>query len=139
MVTLAVLAVLIMVAAPSFNTITLTQRVKTASFDIVANLSYARSEALKQNGNVTITPTDGDWANGWTITGPDGSTLKTGAASQNLTITGPASLVYSRSGRVTSGSGNIDISSSIEDAAVAGRCITLDVTGLPRAKPGSCP
>lgn len=138
MVTLSVLAILLFVAAPSFSNFISSQRIKTASFDVIATLSFARSEAIKQNGSVTITPTGGSWGNGWLITGPDGSTLKTQAAFQNLSVSGPASLVFGRSGRVTSGTGNIQIDNSQSNAAVAPRCITIDVTGLPRSRQGSC-
>ena len=138
MVTLAVLAVLMAVAVPSFNTISLSQRIKTASFDIVASLSYARSEAVKQNGSVTIAPSGGNWANGWTISAPDGSTLRTAAALQNLTVSGPASMVYGRSGRIVSGTGDIEVASSVVISGVTARCITVDVTGLPRARQGNC-
>ncbi|HJW01959.1 MAG TPA: GspH/FimT family pseudopilin, partial [Azospira sp.] len=62
MVTLSVLAIVLVIAAPSFGNFVLSQRVKTASFDVVASLSFARSEAIKQNGNVTIAPTGGSWA-----------------------------------------------------------------------------
>ncbi|MBI4983929.1 MAG: GspH/FimT family pseudopilin [Rhodocyclales bacterium] len=138
LVALAVLAILLMVAMPAFNNLIVSQRVKTASFDLVAGLSYARSEAVKQNGTVTLTPSGGNWANGWTVTGPDGSTLKTAAALQSVTVSGPTSLVYGRSGRITGGSGDIEIASSVTTDGVAARCISVDVTGLPRAKQGAC-
>lgn len=138
MVTLAVLAILISIAAPSFSKMILNQRIKTASFDVIASLAYARNEAIKLNSNVTITPSGEDWASGWTITGSDGTTLKTQAAFENLNITGPDSLVFGRSGRISTGSGTIEIDDSQSDSSVTPRCITIGVTGIPRAQPGSC-
>ncbi|MDP1527388.1 MAG: GspH/FimT family pseudopilin [Rhodocyclaceae bacterium] len=137
MVTLAVLAIIIAIAVPSFKTMILNQRVKSASFDIVASLAYARGEAVKQNGNITITPTGGNWSNGWTMSG-SGGVFKTQSAFANVTITGPATIVFGRSGRVTAGTGNIQIDDSESSSAIVPRCIAIGVTGQPKSKTGAC-
>lgn len=138
MVTLAVLAILLAIAAPSFSSFMLSQRIKTASFDVIASLSYARSEAIKQNGSVTIAPVSGtDWASGWTITGPSGL-LRTQAAFTNLSVSGPTNIIFGRSGRVTSTTGSILVDDSKSNTIATSRCITIDPTGIPRAKSGAC-
>ena len=138
MVVLAILAIVLVIAAPSFANFILAQRIKAASSDIVASLAYARSEAIKQNGSVTITPTSGNWASGWTITSSSG-VLQSQSGYQRITVTGPTSIVFGRSGRVIS---SVATPINIDDAdgrpAVTGRCITLGVSGLPRAIAGSC-
>lgn len=138
LIAVTVIGVLAAIATPSFNEVILTQRIKSTSFDLIASLSFARSEAIKQNGSVTITPTSADWANGWNITGPDGSTLRSQSSASSITITGPTSIVYGRSGRVSSGVGSVEIDDNGSLSSIQPRCITLDVTGIPRARLGSC-
>jgi type IV fimbrial biogenesis protein FimT len=54
MVTVAVLAVLAGIAAPSFNPIIERWRVRQASEELQSTFYFARSEAIKRGGNVTI-------------------------------------------------------------------------------------
>jgi type IV fimbrial biogenesis protein FimT len=146
LIVVTLIGILASIAAPSFNETILSQRVKSTSFDLIASLSYARSEAIKRNNSVTIAPVGGDWASGWTITAPSATTpgetdtLRSQASAQNITIDGPASIVYGRSGRVTTGAGSsVEIDDSQSNANIAPRCITLDPTGVPRAKQEACP
>ena len=79
MVTIAVLAVLMALAAPSFNSILERWRVRQAADGLQSTLYFARSEAIKRGGKVVIqniaNNTDGcttatnktDWDCGWII------------------------------------------------------------------------
>jgi type IV fimbrial biogenesis protein FimT len=141
-ITIAIAAILAAIAAPSFTSLIAGQRIRTASFDLVANLMLARSEAIKQNGNVTITSASGTdaWANGWAISSPSG-TIKSQAAYSKLTITSAsgASLVYNRSGRVDSGAAaTFEISDAASGSSVPHSCVTVGVTGQPTSRKGSC-
>lgn len=51
MVTVAVAAVLLMIAVPSFRNITLSNRLNTAANDLVNAISVARMEAVKRNAS----------------------------------------------------------------------------------------
>jgi type IV fimbrial biogenesis protein FimT len=51
MVAVAVAAVLLLIAIPNFRSITLTNRLTTTANDMVAAISTARMEAIKQNAN----------------------------------------------------------------------------------------
>ena len=143
MVTVVVLAILIAIGVPSFRNIILTQRIKNASFEVFAGLAHARSEAVSRNNTVTITPTGGNWTNGWQITTIDPATLATvnissQSAYSNITITGPATVVYTGSGRM-SGAANVNIElKSTEISAANARCITIDLSGRPVTKTGTC-
>src|ERR1700755_3164391 len=95
-----ILAVLAAIAAPNLGAMIRTQRVKTAAFDVMSSLLYARSEAVKRNATITITPTGGNWANGWTLTDAGSNTLRAKAAFSNISITGPGSVQYSGHGRL---------------------------------------
>jgi type IV fimbrial biogenesis protein FimT len=137
-VVLAVLAVLVTVGSAGMRQLLLTQRVKTASFDLYSSLTYARSEAITRNTSVTIAPNGGNWANGWTI-GTDVETLRRQDAMTNITVTGPASMQYNGMGRLAPGgdSRQFDITAS----GVSGsnvRCISVDLSGRPIVKPEAC-
>jgi type IV fimbrial biogenesis protein FimT len=140
LIVVTLVGILAALAAPSFNETILTQRVKSTSFDFIASLSYARGEAIKRNGSVTIAPLGGDWASGWEITAAGvADPLKSQPAAANITIDGPANIVYGRSGRVTAGTGNIEIDDNQSSSAVQPRCITLNPAGVPRSRQGACP
>lgn len=138
MVTISIAAILMAVAAPSFRDLVAGQKIKTASYDVLSALTYARSEALKRNLNVSLVQASGGWQNGWTIVTADSFTVSAHEAFSGLTISGPTgSLVYGRDGRITSTAGQtFGISSAA--SSVPARCITIDLSGLPKSKVGSC-
>jgi type IV fimbrial biogenesis protein FimT len=144
LITIAIIAILAVLAMPSFKTFIANQRIRSASFDLVAAMTLARSEAIKQNGDVTIASAGNTnaWSGGWTISG-SGGTVKTQSAYPNMTITtgtgGAASIVYNRNGRI-SATGNINFQINDPSSGInpQSRCITLGPTGQPATKPGSC-
>lgn len=66
-IALAILAVILSMAAPSFGDFIRSNRLKTAAFDLVVSLNYARSEAIKRNGDASVTPAAGGWDAGWSV------------------------------------------------------------------------
>lgn len=142
MIVVAVLGVLATIAAPSFKSLIQSQQVKNASFELFSSLSLARSEAIKRNANVTITPVSAaDWGQGWRITSAGGESIKSqgGLNSVAIAATGtPASVVYARTGRVTAAATTkfqIDVSGS---TTVNIRCIKIELSGMPRTLKGAC-
>lgn len=67
MVTIAILAVLAAIATPSFTPLMERWRVRSAAEELQSTIYYARSEAIKRGGGVTITANSGDWAKGWVV------------------------------------------------------------------------
>jgi type IV fimbrial biogenesis protein FimT len=137
LVVMAVVGILAAVAMPGFDSLIKSQQAKTASFELFAAFSVARSEAIKRNTNVTVAQTD-NWQSGWTIISGT-ETLKTHGALKGSFITGgPSSVVYARSGRVagtTQPSFQIDTSMTTTPNV---RCIKIDLSGMPRTVKGSC-
>lgn len=134
---IAIAAIFMALAAPSFRDFIAGQRVKTASYDISYTLTGARSEAIKRNLNVVLAPVSGDWQNGWTVTAGT-TTIAQHEPFVDLTITGPATnLTYNSSGRLTAGVTPFTISSSVS-AGVTPRCTRVDLSGLPSSKTGAC-
>ncbi len=56
LVVVTVAGILATLALPSFTSLTQSQRVRNAGFELYSSLTLARSEAIKRNSNVTITP-----------------------------------------------------------------------------------
>lgn len=142
MVVVAVVGILAAIAVPSFQSLTQSQQVKNASFELFSSLSLARSEAIKRNGNVTVTPTDeDDWGKGWAIASTTGTieTIRSQGALKGVSISAtgtPASVVYARTGRATaSASFQIDVSATTTANI---RCIRIELSGMPRTVKGAC-
>lgn len=65
MVTIAVLAIVMAIAIPNFRGLINSNRLTTQANELVATLQYARSEAVRANGRVTVCPTsDGSTCSG---------------------------------------------------------------------------
>jgi type IV fimbrial biogenesis protein FimT len=137
MLTLAVLAILIGLATPSFREIFLTQRVKIASFDLFSGLVLARSEAITRNTTVTIVPSGGNWSEGWTISDSSGAVVERQDRMAQVIIVGPDRVTYNRAGRVTTGRTSISLMANGGRTAHA-RCISIDLSGRPVQKQESC-
>lgn len=75
MVTLAVAAILLSTAAPSFVTLIDNNRATSTANELLASLQFARSEAVKRAADVALCPSgDGtqciegtDWHDGWIV------------------------------------------------------------------------
>ena len=68
LVVVAMVALLLSLAAPSFNTMRLNQKLASASNELYASVLQARNEALNLNRRVTVSPLTGtDWKTGWRI------------------------------------------------------------------------
>ena len=149
LVVIVIMGILLAIAIPNFSQLLTTMRIKNASFDVYASIAAARNEAITRNTTITITPTSGttSWAAGWVATTAGGLTVKTQNAFPNITITGPATLVYNSTGRLataaTCPSGTpttVCISLTAPTAVVQdGRCVTMDLSGRPVTTKGVCP
>lgn len=152
MVVVAVAGVLAMIALPSFKSLTQSQQVKNASFELYASLSLTRSEAIKRNSNVTITPqlypvnfpapTHNEV--GWIIAA-GGTTLRNEAQLKGIALTpspsaGTPWVTYQRNGRATATFTPILIDAYGATTPYAS-CIKIELSGMPRIyKPvnGAC-
>lgn len=75
MVTIAVLAILLGIAVPSFNDATLSSKLGSHANSMVASANLARGEAIKRNATVTLCvstdgstcATTGGWEQGWIV------------------------------------------------------------------------
>lgn len=136
MFVVTIFAVLTSLALPSYNQFVRNQRVKTASFDLFSSLMQARSDAITRNASITLAPVSGNWANGWTVTDAGGTVLRQQQALAAISLTGPASVVYNSSGRLSSASGSFELTAA--GSGITVRCITIDLSGRPVTKATAC-
>jgi len=131
MISIAIVGVLSALAAPALTTMIQTQRLKSATFDLYAALTYARSEAIKRNAVVTITPRAGGFANGYDLLDQNGVVLKSGLGSPSVTITATAgTLAFDGYGRLTSPSYLLQLTST-SSSTTPMRCLVISPTGRP--------
>jgi len=137
MIVVTIVVILGTLAAPSMILMIRNQRVKTASFDTFAGLVLARSEAIKRNTNVTITPTGSNWAAGWTTTDSNGNVVARQDPLTDVTLTGPATVTFNGLGRLTGTVTALFILTSTNLDASQQRCINIDPSGRPVSKQGA--
>lgn len=136
---IAILAVLAAIGMPNLSIFILNNRVKSASFDIYSTLIYARSEAITRNGSVTVTPVGGNWTSGWTVTeAATGTTLRSQAALNGISMTGPASVSYLGMGRLSAAVTPFSLTAAGVNSNNS-RCVSIDLSGRPVTKTGVCP
>jgi len=142
-VTMMLMATLIALAAPQLQDFTANQAMRTASFNLTSALLMARSEAVKRNSQVTITPAGGQWSNGWTTVDSGGAALGNGSPfKSNVTVDNapapPDSITFNNTGRVVAvGVLQLQLSRQLRSNIIY-RCITLDPSGLPRTTTEAC-
>lgn len=134
---MAVLVILIGLAIPSFREIFLAQGVKTASFDVFSGLVLARSEAVARNTTVTISPSGGNWSDGWTIFDSRGDVVRRQDRLPHVIISGPSSVTYNGAGRLTNGTTSIILMANRGEVTHA-RCISVELSGRPVQKQEGC-
>ena len=144
-VTMAVALTLIALSGPTFRTLTQNNRMAAQVNDLVADINYARSEAIKRRTNITVcissdgaTCTGLNWRDGRVVMA-GGTVLRArgplGGSGDTLTSTAPNPLIFDLRGAVPVG-GNFTF---CDDRGVAfGRLLILNNIGqatLNRATP----
>jgi len=138
MVTISLVAILVSLALPAMRDYLLNQRIKTASFDLITTLTYARSEAIKRNTDIDILAKSEDWKNGWQVKAGV-TVLRDHPAPKDLSFTAAETTVtYGKDGRLVAAVGNITIDVSPSDPDVSPRCISIDLSGRPNSVKGAC-
>jgi type IV fimbrial biogenesis protein FimT len=131
MITVTLVGILAMIAAPSLHRMMLAQEVRSATSDLQTTFYFARSEAIKRAANVETVPTSTDWKNGWTVQVAGGGAVlrKHDALSSELSAMSGSTITYRSDGRVTSTPATIVVTTA--DTNVQARCIKIDLSGRP--------
>ncbi|HSV61509.1 MAG TPA: GspH/FimT family pseudopilin [Variovorax sp.] len=134
------IGVLAGLAVPSFQGFIANQRIRNVSFDLMAGLLLARSEAVTRNGSVSFRKAEAGWTGGWTVT--DGTnTLLSQEPLNSLSITSSATLdeiTYGRDGRANTASTKFNVAPARQISGVSPRCISIGPSGLPSSRVGAC-
>jgi len=152
MVVLIILGVLGAFAAPAMTRLLTTQKVRSASYDLNADLTYARGEAIARGHQITAKSVSGgtDWVSGWEIwdmtASPNVKLRQQNALAKGIAFTADAqSLTYGRSGRATptpaTATGTVSFTIVPSDTSAVTemkRCLRLDPSGRPTTAIGAC-
>lgn len=123
---------------PNYRDFKIRKHVTDVANQTVYSLSFARAEAVRYGTNVTVSPNDGSWQNGWTTTaiGVDGNPDRVLAVQEPIddivvfSQEGPlnGTLTFNRIGGLTGGnSGRFDITST--EASGVDRMVTISLNG----------
>jgi len=138
MVVISITAILAGTSVSSFVWLNQATQIRGASFDLIADLDFARSEAVKRNADVVVAPRNGDWVNGWTVTSVATVLRTRDAVGAAVGFTAaPATLTFDGGGRASLGTvGNFQICPP--SSSVSGRTVRLDPSGLSRSTKTTC-
>ena len=67
MITLAVAAILAMIAVPAFRHVLVETNLSDVNNDLAGDLQFARTEAVSRQMRVAVAQSGGSWQNGWTV------------------------------------------------------------------------
>lgn len=143
LVTMTLIGVMLGIGVPSFRSFVAGQQVKSATYELMTALMLARSEAVKRNKSVTVTPqAAGAWAGGWKV--KDGATalfeqqvlagvtITPKDPASPATATAVASVDFGATGRPAAKAYFEVVGSS------ATKCVKLDPSGIPSSSQGVC-
>lgn len=138
---ITVLAIIVGLALPSFREFVANQRIRNASFDLMAALTLARSEAVTRGVPVSLLRTQTTWDQGWTVT--DATTTP----AQNIQVQGPynslsitdsaslATISYGKDGRAAAASSTkFTVALPAAMNGVSSRCISIGLSGVPSSR-----
>ena len=139
MTVVALVATISAFAAPGMQGFVAGQRVKAMATDLASDLVLARSEALKRQRNVTVTPVASGWPGGWTVASEGEVLSRREPTNADLSVSGaPEAVTFNLHGRVLSPSGAVRIGIEAAAASASRRCVELDASGRARARQGAC-
>jgi type IV fimbrial biogenesis protein FimT len=147
MITLAILAIVLGLAAPAMSDFVIRQRVSGQASELMLALAMARSEAVKQGADIAVLPATNagtGWTDGWCVGRLDNMTncadpdrLRNFVAAKGVTLssnylqTGTGvTLFFKRDGTCPNCSNNFTITSPrLKAAGADARCVDISLLG----------
>ena len=151
MVTLAILAIVAMIAIPNFQIFVQNSRLVSQANDLITTLNLARSEAVKRAANVmvcagTSCPGAGSWAQGWIVQDASANLIRAqqtmGGTNTLSAVSGGAgvtTITFASTGRTTSAASTTFTLCPPSPASIQGRSIQIERTGRTSVAPVACP
>ena len=129
LVAIAILAIVASVAVPGFAEVIRQNRATTLANDMVSALNLARSEAVKRNTQVSVSPSGERLSRGWQVITEDNEVLRRWPGRDDAELSANVTSVsYNARGRVV-GSAGIVIDIAFQDAQ---RCVLVSLSGSAR-------
>lgn len=136
MVTIAVLAIALSVAIPSFSEMTLRSKLRTYSSSLISSALLARSEAINRNGQVRMCVSSdgascgtGSWGKGWIVVHGDTVIGRQEAIAEGYRISSTeAEIIFQPSG-VGATEASLIVCSATPTVGAQGRRVTVSLTG----------
>ncbi|PPU76247.1 MULTISPECIES: GspH/FimT family pseudopilin [Xanthomonas] len=156
MITIAVLAILLTIAFPSFRGVIRSNRVASATNESIGLLSLARSEAIRNRrgggvcGSASGAACDNNWASGmlaWADADGDGvfksgdTVLRFVSIDRSLTSSGPSGAAIAFDGRgrrVASTNQQITLQPTVCDGQALRRTLVVNGAGQITSQKGTC-
>jgi type IV fimbrial biogenesis protein FimT len=152
-VTISVAAILLALAVPSFQSLMISNRITAQTNDLVSDLAFARSEAIKRGATVTVcyanTATScgagTDWTQGWMVfvdAGTAGDATGDTILRLHEALRGNNTLTSSVNHYISYyPSGTVDAPETFTlcHAAVQGRTVAVSASGRVNTTPQNCP
>ena len=138
-IAIVIVAILLAIGVPGLRDLISMTNVRGAANDLYTDLTYARSEAIKRNVQVSVVQGTGGWTDGWSVQ-VGGNSLRTQGRLSNVSLATPASpdtlptsVVFNADGRTTLGTaGNASFNfSSALGGVVSMRCVVVTASGRP--------
>lgn len=155
LVTIAVVAILLGVALPAFQSFLLNNRMASQANDLITAFNLARSEAIRRAANITVCASSdgatctGGWAQGWIVRDAAGTLIRVQRAlGGSSTLTGgtdvTSTITFTSSGRTTIAATATTASTTLTlcppgTIPVQGRAIQIERTGRTRVSAVACP
>jgi len=153
MVTISVAAILLALAAPSFQSLMISNRITAQTNDLVSDLAFARSEAIKRGATVTVCFANSatscgagtDWTQGWMVfvdTGTAGNATGDTILRLHEALRGNNTLTSSVNHYISYyPSGTVDALETFRlcHPTTQGRTVDVSVTGRVTTTSFSCP
>jgi type IV fimbrial biogenesis protein FimT len=134
MITLAVVAILSLVAGPALRDLILRSQITTATNNFISATAYARSEAVKTSSVIRVDAIDDDWNKGWQVINDSTNTVirEFDAPASPVGLAGLAvtTLRFDGRGLLLGEAGGVAM--SVCHGSMEGRMITLSATGRPQ-------
>ncbi len=136
LIVIALLAILATVAIPNFATTIANNRATAAANDLLGAVFLARSEAVRLNTPVIISPNGGGWSSGWNITRNNVPIRTHDGAPTRVTITSQpdGSISFGPAGNANPPSFTFTVTAT--SGGNPSRCVTVIASG--NATAGTC-
>lgn len=148
MVTIAVAAILISLAVPSFNDATLAGKLAASANDLVAGVTLGRSEAIKRNAVTSMCVSSdgtscgsGGWEQGWIVLSGSEVVQKHAAAPTGFKVTSTVTKIDFQPSGVGSTQATLTVCRASPSVGSQERLVQVDATGrayVSKTTTGSC-